>query len=94
MKLFEAHITYNACYQTIVEQMCPENWKFSVIAGDPDLGKDTYCYLTSHGGDSNELYNRMRAAVEFVHIPVMRMKIEKIIYDTKTHIDELGIGIC
>lgn len=89
--MYEAHLTYAEEFGPQVEQRCPPGWKFSTIAGDPVLGKARYCYLTSHGKFARTLLLRARVAELVLGLPCLRLKIEKIVYDTKTGIDEVGL---
>lgn len=97
--LYEAHITYDLVDRTTVEASHSPEWKFSAIDGDPVLGAKTFCYLTSYDSDAGRLLERMRmetAAVVAVAIAAcrkepfpVRLKVERIVYDSKTHRDEV-----
>lgn len=89
MSLYEAHITYKEECRTMLEALTIPGWKFSCIDGDPVLGKQKFCYLTSYDIDGKILLHRMRMVVESMGFSCVRQKIEHIVYDTKTDIDEL-----
>ena len=62
------------------------HWKTSEIARDPLLGDKNYFYLTSHSKDFLEIWKKMENARDTliqIGVPVIREKIELIIYDTK-----------
>lgn len=61
-------------------------WKTSVIDGDPDMGDTIFFYFTRHRAlvaplmeEMEELSDALRAA----GYPVVRQKIEQIIYDRR-----------
>jgi len=94
MAKFEAHITCDKEHAKQVEDIATQTgWFFSVIAGCPILGQGTYCYLTNYDSDELELLKSMRNVQSKLHqlnITEKRMKIERIVFDTKTHHNELG----
>lgn len=85
--MFEVHITCLLKDAEFCEKAAKAlHWKFSAIAGDPVLGKDTYCYLTTHGTDLLRTVNRMSAVVADLKkegVQVIREKIEVIIHDVR-----------
>lgn len=95
--LYEAHITYRSADKSVVEKHHSSDWKFSAIDGDPVMGKEVFCYLTSYDSDPKNLLRRMVRERDSIGRclagewgPVAaRMKIEKIVYDTKTNRDEV-----
>lgn len=95
--LFEAHITYSSRHREWVEKNHSPDWKFSAIDGDPVLGKEVFCYLTSYDDSAENLLRRMvrerdrlMCCVKNEYGPgAVRMKIERIVYDTKTRRDEV-----
>lgn len=98
--LYEAHITFNHQVREWVERHHSQKWKFSAIDGDPVLGDRVYCYLTSYDEDQWNLLSRMQDEVSNVsafipsevywdHGAPVRLKIERIVYDTKTNRDEV-----
>jgi hypothetical protein len=94
MAKFEAHITCDKEDAKQVEDIAQDTgWFFSVIAGCPLLGKGTYCYLTNYDSDEQALLGSMQNVQRQLHrhnIVEKRMKIERIIFDTKTGHNELG----
>ena len=92
---YEAHMTFDREHAEAVREagehygMC-----FSVITGCPLLGQGTYCYLTSYHKDypvflKNDM-DRIKVLLEAKGVPTLRSKIEHIVYDTKTGVDELA----
>jgi hypothetical protein len=90
---YEAHITADKAYRLQMEVVSREqNWTFSEITGCPLLGQGTYCYLTGYSPSAQELLERLRLTVDhlqFLGVVVLRSKIEHIVYDTKTGVNEL-----
>jgi hypothetical protein len=94
MPRYESHITVDKQHAKEVENIGNlYGMKFSVIAGCPLLGSGTYCYLTHYDGESAE---RLRDKVLEVDAHLMaagikplRLKIEQIIWDTKTGVNEI-----
>lgn len=88
--LFECHITVStddAEAATTVAKMC--HWKTSEIARDPILGDKNFFYLTSHATDYNDMWSRLKAASRMLQesaVPVLREKIELIMFDTKVKV--------
>lgn len=85
--LYECHITCSRDDAGKVQAVAKHvGWKFSQIDGDPVLGKEVFCYLTTHDDQYVTMYNRMEKAVaclQAVSVHVVRKKIELTIYDTK-----------
>lgn len=85
--IFECHITFDRKYGDQVRGIAKQfGWKYSQIDGDPVLGKDVFCYLTSHDDHFINMNTRMTQvaeASEDAGAKVLRKKIELIIYDTK-----------
>lgn len=85
--MFECHITCNLADAVAAAAVAEElHWSTSEIERDPVLGKASYFYLTSHDTDLTRMQTRMAAArVNLIAagVPVVREKIEVIIYDTK-----------
>lgn len=94
MPRFEAHITCDKEHAKQAEDIAQKTgWFFSVIAGCPILGKGTYCYLTNYDSDERALLSSMyivQADLHALGIMEKRMKIERIVFDTKTNHNELG----
>jgi hypothetical protein len=96
---FEAHITCPREESLVVGYFAKDGWSFSVIDGDPLMGKRAYCYLTAYDTDGRKLLARTRelaSALRSYKIDVLREKVEQIIYDTKTDYDcvEACCGHC
>lgn len=92
----EAHMTFPEEFKVQVKEISDNwpSWKFSVIHGCPLLGLDkTYCYLTSyHPEDGQTLVDEMadmKMVAESRGIPTLRMKVERIVFDSKTGVNEL-----
>lgn len=84
---YEAHITSEVAHATVLARIANKfGWKTSEIARDPVLGNATYFYLTKHGVDPGQLHTEMAraaAVMEYLEVPVIRLKIEKIMFDSK-----------
>ncbi len=69
-------------------------WAFSQFDADPVMGDKPYCYLTSYDIDEQRLLYRMNhLAGQIFHnygLEPLRLKIERIIFDSKTGVNELG----
>lgn len=90
--MYEAHITIDAAYAERVKGLYFRDWKFSQIDGDPILGPGSKAYLTAYNVNSLDLFNYMRDVVEELEklgITVLRTKIERIVWDSKTGVNEL-----
>lgn len=93
---FECHITLRAFpwdrnQAEVVAKL--RGWKTSEISRDPVLGDATYFYLTLHRGRQLELEEEMIACcrdLQKLDIPILRCKIEQIVFDTKTGIGTLS----
>lgn len=90
--MYECHITVPAARRNeAIKVAAQRGWKTSEIARDPILGDGTYFYLTSHDDNLITLHGRMSLCALNLRewgVPVIRQKIEMIVYDTKT-----GIGV-
>lgn len=88
--MFECHITIAVKDAEIGEEVAKEHhWKTSEIQRDPVLGKDSYFYLTTHNKTFLEIYSRMEEVINSLKeygVPIIREKIELIVYDTKVSI--------
>lgn len=89
---FEIHITCHVKDAVKVENYIEHDtkWKFSVIDGDPLLGKKPHCYLTGHTITYPFAKDKMEDAVYNLGIrgvEIIRQKIELIVYDSKTGIE-------
>jgi hypothetical protein len=84
---YETHITVstaNAKEATEIAKIA--GWKTSEIARDPLLGEDTFFYLTRHSKNYNKTVLELENCIKFLkeyEIPILREKIEYVIYDTK-----------
>jgi hypothetical protein len=91
----ECHLTYDVKDAATVESIgvaADLNFKFSRIDGDPLMGAKPFCYLTAYHENPTILFGLMNAvalALEKVGISPLREKIERIVYDTKTGINEI-----
>jgi hypothetical protein len=90
MRKFEAHITMPREQSVTINTLfapVKDGWSYSQIDGDPLLGKRPYAYLTAYDPDGVTLLNRMQRLVvilEQAGVEVLRMKIEEIVFDSKT----------
>lgn len=98
MPKYEAHITCERRDALRLQEIAAINpgaesqWTFSQIDGDPLMGKTPYAYLTAYDSDALRLKTRMNliaVRLRTVDVPVLRCKIEQILYDTKTGVDDL-----
>jgi hypothetical protein len=94
MAKFEAHITFDRADADKVRQLANvyPRWKYSQFDADPVMGDKPYTYLTAYAVDSASLKHEMHFIVEDAkeHGAVaLRQKVERIIYDTKTNVDEI-----
>lgn len=93
MAKFEAHITLPREQSDEVEKMALDSgWTYSAIDGDPVMGKQAYCYLTAYDPNDENLLKRMRIVTAMLKqrdVHVLREKIERIVYDTKTGVNEV-----
>lgn len=98
MAKFEAHITFEKKDAEAVRNSLIENggtivnWKFSAFDADPVMGDKPYVYLTAYDTSEHQLLMRMNGAVTVAGkfgAHALREKIERIIYDTKTGVDEI-----
>lgn len=90
---FECHLTYDKIYAPEVKAIAElTGWAFSIIDGDPVMGQNPYCYLTSYDMDGKFLLRRARTIAYGAGYTVspLRLKVEEILFDTKTKLDNLG----
>lgn len=97
MPKFEAHITLPLAARAEVERFAEvtQQWKFSCIDGDALMESKPYCYLTGYDPDGEALLDRAYGAVAALAdlgITQLRVKVERIVFDSKTHVDELKNG--
>lgn len=94
--MYECHLTFEAKWAEIIETAAANlaergvHWKFSIIAGDPVLGDKAYCYLTKHSENGWAMIEEVPLITCFTCVDPIRVKLEKIEYDTKTGIDNSG----
>ncbi len=85
--MYECHITVDKKFSMALEAMAKIlHWKYSCIDGDPVLGKQAFAYLTTHDNSFERMVTRMDEVCDLLEpmlIPVLRKKIELIVYDTK-----------
>lgn len=90
---FESHLTMHVNDGRIVEEIGHGlGWKYSQIEGDALMGPKPYCYLTGYDPDGKALLaraNDLKRQIEANGVEVLRVKIEEIVYDTKTGVDSL-----
>lgn len=88
MAKYEAHITMDKTPDAVAKVGDGvAGWQYSCIDDDPVMGQKPYCYLTGYHADRHTLAGRMRyvcAELEKVGVPVLRTKIERIVFDSKT----------
>ena len=100
MPRFEAHLTAPKEAAAAIRHVADFNahdpgWIYSEISGCPLLGKGTYCYLTSYDTDDQNLHRRLEriaADCRAQGVEPLRLKIERIIYDTRTGVNELPVS--
>jgi hypothetical protein len=92
MMSYECHVTTTVAHAEAAEVLARAlGWKTSEIKRDPVLGDGSHFYLTTHGNNFVSVKIRMHTLADSMKacgIPVVREKIERIVYDTKT-----GVGI-
>lgn len=85
---FECHITLPIASADTVEVYAKNNnWSFSKIDGDALMEQKPYCYLTGYSQHGAILLAKCAHAKQellSVGIQTLRIKIEEIVYDTKT----------
>ena len=95
---FEAHITCDQQYYRVVESIgqllasAGHTWVYSQITGCPILGSGTYCHLSGFNTNPRQLKQDMDDVAQALRdngVPVLRAKIEQIVYDNKTGINVL-----
>lgn len=93
MAKYEAHITCPREQSEKLKIFCIDGWKYSAFDADPIMGDKPFAYLTAYDADSGLLLMRMNYLTKLlrqVGITILREKIERIIYDTKTGVDEIN----
>ena len=89
MPKFEAHITFpREDSPTLRKAMVGlQHWHYSAFDADPLMGDKPFAYLTAYDESGTGLLARMNAVAkecEAAGCTVLRKKIERIVYDTKT----------
>lgn len=86
--MFECHITCSRPNNPKeLEDLAKENkWKTSFIVGDPLLGKESFFYFTTHDLHLSSMIDRMEEMAKRISVPILRKKIEFIVYDTKRNL--------
>lgn len=92
MRKFESHITLPRLSSATVQLVAQQEqdrciWLFSMIDGDAIMGNKPYCYLTSYHTDGQKLLaaaEAMAVALRAADVLVLRIKVEEIVYDSKT----------
>ncbi len=95
MAKFESHITFHISAADTVKAVGDSyGWKYSQIDGDALMGAKPYCYLTGYAPDGHELHRDMNAVVNAARkqgVQELRTKIEQIVWDTKTGVNDLNV---
>lgn len=91
---FEAHATFAIADWMAVQRIgVQHDWKYSQIDGDALMGPKAFCYLTAYDSDCLMLHQRLEAVAleaDAMGVKILRGKIEHIVYDTKTGVNELS----
>ena len=84
---YEIHLTVHVRDAAVAEAVARAlHWKTSRIDGDPVLGAKPFFYLTTHAADVRQAALRLancKHALEDRLVPLIREKIEHIIYDVR-----------
>lgn len=84
MRDFEIHITIRPEYKDRVDSLATElGYKTSLIDEDEVMGRDKLCYITFHTSSYKLAKERLESVIESIGVPVLRKKIEHILYDAK-----------
>lgn len=93
MPKYEAHITFNRSdIDAVRHEAGPNGWKLSAFDADPLMGDKPFIYLTAYSSDAEQLLASTRHMKGFLAkkgVISLREKIERIVYDTKTGVNEL-----
>lgn len=87
-EIFECHITCEKPGEgvdlALLKQLATTHgWKTSSIEGDPLLGTQSFFYFTAYHHDLTQMKLKMHEMADRIPVPVVRKKIEAIVYDTK-----------
>lgn len=84
---FEIHITCLDAQRGLAAMVAKElHWKTSAIAGDPQLGDDTFFYLTSYADNLDAALGRLDRCMICLWeegVRPLREKIEQIVHDVR-----------
>ena len=93
MPKFEAHITLPIERAFLAQKAAAATgWKYSAIDGEAMLESKPYCYLTNYDPDGPTLLAKMDVlcrSLEGLGVNILRRKVERIVFDSKTGVDEL-----
>ena len=92
----EAHMTFalkDADFVSRLSKGFPA-WKFSKIHGCPLMGPDAkYAYLTGYSAEGGDVLlkemNEMVEKLKVFEVVPLRLKVERIVFDSKTGVNEL-----
>lgn len=94
---YEAHVTFDVQHAETIKEwegLFGLEWKYSAFDADPIMGAKPFCYLTGYATNERELLYLMRHLTQEIlrrhNIVALREKIERIIFDTKTGVNEIG----
>lgn len=89
---FECHITCDVKDKEAVKSVGKlVGWFYSAFDADPLMGSKPFVYLTQYGAHLSNLKldaKAVGAALGAYGVKVLRTKIERIVFDTKTGVDE------
>lgn len=93
MAKYEAHITFDKSDKNVAFLKDGYNgWQYSCIDDDPVMGQKPYCYLTAYLPDRYKLMEWMDITTTLVAVKginSLRTKIEHILYDSKTGLNDM-----
>lgn len=84
---YECHITVDSAHSGVATRVATAlGWKTSEIWRDPVLGEKNFFYLTTHSTSFPAIMKLMEECAQTltdINIPILRKKIELVIYDSK-----------
>lgn len=97
MAKYEAHMTFDKKHADDLKHLAETDsdfsgWQYSAIDDDPIMGQKPYCYLTAYNSEAKKLLDFMhdiKRILNWEGIETLRLKVERIIYDSKTGVDEM-----
>lgn len=101
MAKYEAHVTFpRATAPQLTEALAAygtddvmAGFRYSAFDADPVMGDKPFAYLTAYDTDPHRLYARCLGVIGFLAgkyvVGHLRVKVERIVYDTKTGVNEL-----